>query len=225
MRTELKRCIKIDRRWTKNEVSRGSPQTARKCRPTSHKKVETRWVSDVTGWKMGKKEGIFWLPDWSDFSSASGRMGRSMQVARLLTTVTSHVRDFPPCHGVSVRPLGLLLLSLEAYRLLTYWNVCIACWGNGTGNDVVDSPIPGSFTGVCLYTKPCNPVRVLERHIYKCGWYRRYGRDVELLPPKLPDYPTSAHKTGRAKASLHCEGWWQPKICSSDEDQKWRTVR
>ena len=57
IKTELKRCNKIDRCWNRKEVSRGSPETALSRRPTSHKNTSRRvqwteglecvWLEDV----------------------------------------------------------------------------------------------------------------------------------------------------------------------------------
>ena len=38
IKAELKRCISIERRWNRNEVSRGSPDKEVNWRPTSLKK-------------------------------------------------------------------------------------------------------------------------------------------------------------------------------------------
>jgi len=38
IKAELKRCIRIERRWNRNEVSRGSPDKEDNRRPTSLKK-------------------------------------------------------------------------------------------------------------------------------------------------------------------------------------------
>ena len=89
MRTELKRCIEIDRRWNKSEVSRMSSEDALTRRPTSHKKPKPDefndlWFSNATGWNIvWRKEGIFLIHDGSDFCSATRRMGRNMQEACL----------------------------------------------------------------------------------------------------------------------------------------------
>jgi len=57
MRAELKRCIIIERRWNRNEVSRGSPDKEVNRRPTSLKKFRADAlrgprVSVTTGWNM-----------------------------------------------------------------------------------------------------------------------------------------------------------------------------
>jgi len=63
MRAELKRCILIERRWNRNEVSRESPDKEVNRRPTSLKKFRADAlrgprVSIATGWniKSGGRE-------------------------------------------------------------------------------------------------------------------------------------------------------------------------
>jgi len=57
MRAELKRCIIIERRWNRNEVSRGSPDNELNRRSTSLRKFTAEAfnrprVSKATGWEM-----------------------------------------------------------------------------------------------------------------------------------------------------------------------------
>ena len=57
MRAELKRCIIIEMRWNRNEVSRESPDKEVHRRPTSLKKFRADAlrgprVSIATGWNM-----------------------------------------------------------------------------------------------------------------------------------------------------------------------------
>ena len=57
MRTELKHCTVIERRWNRNEISRESPDSELNRRPTSLRKYRADafsgpMVSKATGWKM-----------------------------------------------------------------------------------------------------------------------------------------------------------------------------
>ena len=57
MRTELKRCTIIERRWNRNEVSRGSPDNELNRRPASLRNFRAdafsgSRVSKATAWKM-----------------------------------------------------------------------------------------------------------------------------------------------------------------------------
>jgi len=57
IRAELKRCIVIERRWNRNEVSRESPDKEVNRRPTSLKKFRADalrgpGISIATGWNI-----------------------------------------------------------------------------------------------------------------------------------------------------------------------------
>jgi len=57
MRTELKRCTVIERRWNRNEVWRGSPDKELNRRPASLRNFRAdafsgSRVSKATAWKM-----------------------------------------------------------------------------------------------------------------------------------------------------------------------------
>jgi len=75
----------------------------------------------------------------------------------VLTTITSHVRGFPPCHGINVSPSGRLPSSLArpTAGLLGYRDAC-CCYG--TGNDVIDGLMPGYSTRGLLTHRAVNPL-------------------------------------------------------------------
>ena len=77
----------------------------------------------------------------------------------MLTTVTSHVRGLPPCHGINVSPSGRLpsILTRPTGSLVTG----NACCGYSTGNDVVDGLMPGYFTRGLLTHRAVNPLCVI----------------------------------------------------------------
>jgi len=69
--------------------------------------------------------------------------------ARVLTTVTSHVWGLLPYHGISVSPSGRLPSSLARPT-----GSLVTGTLAGAGNDVINGPMPGYFTGACLNTEP-----------------------------------------------------------------------
>ena len=60
MRAELKRCISIERRWDRNEVSRGSPDKEVNRRPTSLKKFRVIIIIIVIGQCRELTLGLLW---------------------------------------------------------------------------------------------------------------------------------------------------------------------
>ena len=120
--------MSIERRWNRNEVSRESLDKEVNRRPTSLKKfradaLRRPRVSIATGWNIksrGRKEYLvsFLFEAVSAALPAEWDVECRYESARVLTTVTSHVRGLPPCHGINVRPLAVE--SGEADRLLGY---------------------------------------------------------------------------------------------------------
>jgi len=118
----LKCCISIERLWNSNEVSRESPDKEVNWRPTSLKKFtadELRGpkVSIATRWNIqsgGREEYLdsFLVEAVSAALPAEWDLECTYKSARVLTTVTSHVRGLPPCHGINVSPSGRLPSSL-----------------------------------------------------------------------------------------------------------------
>jgi len=114
--------MSIERHWNRNEVSRESPDKEINRRPTSLKKFRADAlrglrVSIVTSLniKSGGREEYFVS---CLFEAVSAALPAEWDVecryesARVLTTVTFHVRGLPPCHGINVSPSGRLLSSL-----------------------------------------------------------------------------------------------------------------
>jgi len=110
--------MSIERRWNRNEVSRESPDKKVNRRPTSLKKFRADAlrgprVSIATGWniKSGGREEYL---DSFLFEAVSAALQAEWDVecryesAKMLTTVTFHVRGLPPCHGISVSPSSRL---------------------------------------------------------------------------------------------------------------------
>ena len=118
--------MSIERRWNRNEVSRESPDKEVNRRPTSLKKFRADAlrgprVSIATGWniKSGGREEYFVSFLFEAVSAAlpaESDVECRYESARVLTTVTSHVRGLPICHDINVSPSG------EADRLLGYGN-------------------------------------------------------------------------------------------------------
>ena len=126
--------MSIERHWNRNELSRESPDKEVNRRPTSLKKfradaLRVPRVSIATIWNIksgGRDEYLvtFLFEAVSAALLAEWDVECRYESARVLTTVTSHVRGLPPCHGISesVRPLAVD--SDKADRLLGYGNAC-----------------------------------------------------------------------------------------------------
>jgi len=132
------RCMSIERRWNRNEVSRESPGKEVNRRPTSRKTFRADAlrgprVSIATGWNIksgGSKEYLV----SSLFEAVSAALPAEWDVecryesARVLTTVTSHVRGLPPCHGINVSPSGCLPSRLASRQAPWLWVRLLRLW-------------------------------------------------------------------------------------------------
>jgi len=123
--------MSIERRWNRNEVSRKSPDKEVNRQPTSLKKfradaLRKPKVSIATGWNIksgGREEYLvsFLIEAVSAALPVEWDVECRYESARVLTTVTSHVRGImvlPWYQCESVRPLAVE--SGEANRLLGY---------------------------------------------------------------------------------------------------------
>jgi len=160
--------MSTERRWNRNEVSRESPDKEVNWRPTSLKNLEQmRWgggarVSIATGWDIKSRGREEYLVSFL-FEAVSAALPPEWDVEyRYKSTVTSHVRDLPPCHSINVSsPSGRLPLSLARPTGLLHYGD--ACCGYSTGNDVIDGLMPGYSTRGLLTHQAVNPLCIDER--------------------------------------------------------------
>jgi len=123
--------MSTERRWNRNEVSRESPDKEVNRRPASLKKFRADAlrgprVSIATGWKIksgGRDEYLdsFLIEAVSAALPAEWDVECKYESARVPTTVTSHVRGLPPCHGINMSPSGRLpsILATTTGSLVT----------------------------------------------------------------------------------------------------------
>ena len=76
MRTELKRWTITESRWSRNEVSRESPETELNRRPTSLRKFRADafrgpWVSMATGWKIRSEGRVEYLDSFLTLAASA----------------------------------------------------------------------------------------------------------------------------------------------------------
>ena len=109
----------IERHWNRNKVSWESSDKEVNRRPTSLRAHALRGprVSIATGWNIksgGREEYLvsFLTEAVSAVLPAEWDVECRYESARVLTTITSHVRGLPTCHGINVSPSGRLPSSL-----------------------------------------------------------------------------------------------------------------
>jgi len=127
--------MSIERRWNRNEVSRESPDKEVNWRPTSLKKFRADAlrgprVSIATGWNIksgGREEYLvsFLIEAVSAALPAEWDVECRYESARVLTTVTSHVRGLPPCHGINIIIITTNDSWHRAVSFVDGWRVCV----------------------------------------------------------------------------------------------------
>ena len=113
----------IDSRWNRKEVSLASPVVAVRRRPNSVKKSEplefmgprvsnakgTKQCDVISNWYFCS----FLMAAPSAAPPAVAKVAEMYDSARVSVTVTSQVRQRPPCHGICVSPSGRLPSDLN----------------------------------------------------------------------------------------------------------------
>ena len=115
--TELKRGIMTESLLNKYDILRKSPEVPVKRSPKVVRKVRALalyapWDSIKIGWKkiyeLVRLVYFAILRLAARYSAADWAEDGKYEAASVLATVTSQVKGLPPCHGINVRPSGLL---------------------------------------------------------------------------------------------------------------------
>ena len=119
----LKRCIRIDIRWNRNDANLGSSVAAVKRSPNSERNFSSlKFIGPSVSMASGTKTWNYAIADYLlSFLEASPSatiptviLAKATYVAASVSaTVTSHVRHLLPCRGMRLRPSGRFLSERE----------------------------------------------------------------------------------------------------------------
>ena len=125
-------------------------------------------VSFATGWNIksgGREEYLdsFLTEAVSAALLAEWDLECRYESARVLTTITSHVRGLPPCQGINASPPGHLPSSLVSRQAPWYGDTCCSYV---TGNNVIDGLMPGYVIRGLFTHEAVNPPIDTQTHIH-----------------------------------------------------------